>query len=103
MKDIVLRAEQAAFDFDPRVTNSEGAEFAAERGQLVLANSLGFARHLSVHGRELRRGSDRRRRGRKEANDYWFTAERRCTGSKRRGGRARERRRARCASSARRR
>jgi hypothetical protein len=29
MKDIVLRAEQAAFDFDARITNSEGAEFGA--------------------------------------------------------------------------
>ena len=42
MKDIVLRAEQAAFDFDKRITNSEGAEFGAERGMVVLANTLGF-------------------------------------------------------------
>ena len=42
MKDIVLRAEQAAFDFDPRISNSEGSEFGAERGEVVLANTLGF-------------------------------------------------------------
>jgi len=43
MRDIVMRAEQAAFDADKRVTNSEGAEFGAERGLVVLANSIGFA------------------------------------------------------------
>src|SRR4029079_12057897 len=43
MKDIALRAERAAFDFDKRISNSEGAEFGAERGHVVLANTLGFA------------------------------------------------------------
>jgi PmbA protein len=76
MKDIVLRAEQAAFDHDSRITNSEGAEFGAERGMLVLANSLGFcgsypytAASFSVQ--VIADDADGKKR-----NDYWFSAER---------------------------
>jgi PmbA protein len=76
MKDIVLRAEQAAFDFDKRITNSEGAEFSSERGMLALANSLGFggsypftAASFSVQ--VMADDADGKKR-----NDYWFTAER---------------------------
>jgi PmbA protein len=76
MKDIVLRAEQAAFDYDRRITNSEGAEFGAERGLLVLANSLGFcgsypytAASFSVQ--VMADDADGKKR-----NDYWFSAER---------------------------
>ncbi len=36
------RAERAALDVDPRVTNSEGAECASARGAVVLANTHGF-------------------------------------------------------------
>jgi PmbA protein len=76
MKDIVLRAEQAAFDFDKRINNSEGAEFGAERGLTVLANSLGFcgsypytAASFSVE--VMADDADGKKR-----NDYWYSAER---------------------------
>ncbi len=76
MKDIVLRAEQAAFDFDKRITNSGGAEFGAERGMFVLANTLGFfgsypytAASFSVQ--VMADDADGKKR-----NDYWFSAER---------------------------
>jgi PmbA protein len=36
------RGEAAAFDADPRITNSEGAEFDSSSGRVVLANSHGF-------------------------------------------------------------
>ena len=36
-------AEQAAFDFDPRIANSEGASFSASQGARYFANSRGFA------------------------------------------------------------
>ena len=36
------RAEQAALQADPRITNSEGGSFEAATGRKVLANSLGF-------------------------------------------------------------
>ena len=38
-----LRGERAAFDFDPRVTNSEGASFTRARGVSALVTSAGFA------------------------------------------------------------
>jgi PmbA protein len=76
MKDIVLRAEQAAFDFDPRVTNSEGAEFGAERGQLVLANSLGFLGTFPYTAASFAVSVIADDADGKKRNDYWFTAER---------------------------
>ena len=36
------RAERAALDFDPRITNSEGASFSSFRGVHAFANSLAF-------------------------------------------------------------
>lgn len=76
MKDIVLRAEQAAFDFDSRINNSEGADFGSERGLTVLANSLGFcgsypytAASFSVQ--VMADDADGKKR-----NDYWYSAER---------------------------
>jgi PmbA protein len=39
---LALRAERAALDADPRLTNSDGASFDAGEGVKVLANSLGF-------------------------------------------------------------
>ena len=41
--DRARRAEQAAFDFDPRITNSEGAGFDSGTGARYFANSRGFA------------------------------------------------------------
>ncbi len=38
-----LEAERAAFEADPRITNSEGASFDSYTSQRVFANSLGFA------------------------------------------------------------
>ena len=37
------RGERAAFDFDPRITNSEGASFTRARGVSALVTSGGFA------------------------------------------------------------
>ncbi|MBY0375828.1 MAG: TldD/PmbA family protein [Bryobacteraceae bacterium] len=41
--ELARRAEQAAFDFDPRITNSEGAGFDSGTGARYFANSRGFA------------------------------------------------------------
>lgn len=75
MKDLVLRAEQAAFDFDPRVNNSEGAEFGAERGQVVLANSLGFSGSYPYTAASLSVSVLADDTDGKKQSDYWFTAE----------------------------
>jgi PmbA protein len=40
--DWAKRGEAATFAADPRITNSEGAEFDSSSGRVVLANSLGF-------------------------------------------------------------
>src|SRR5215471_1746865 len=40
--DYARRAERAALESDPRLTNSEGGSFDASTGHKVLANSLGF-------------------------------------------------------------
>ncbi len=70
------RAEAAALDFDPRITNSEGASFDSNLGFRAFANSRGF------------QGSYRGSRcslsvipvakdGEKMERDYWFTQARR--------------------------
>lgn len=76
MKDIVLRAEQAAFDFDTRITNSEGAEFGSERGETVLANSLGFCAGFPYTAASFAVQILADDAGGKKQSDYWFTAER---------------------------
>lgn len=40
--DIANRCEQAAFDANPRISNSEGATVSTQEAQFVAANSLGF-------------------------------------------------------------
>ncbi len=76
MKDIVLRAEQAAFDFDGRITNSEGAEFAAERGHVVLANSAGFGGSYPYTAASFSVSVLADEPDGKKQSDYWFSAER---------------------------
>lgn len=41
--DLARRAEQAALDLDPRITNSEGGEFSDHRARYAYATSHGFA------------------------------------------------------------
>lgn len=74
MKDIVLRAEQAAFDADKRVTNSEGAEFGAERGMVVLANSLGFCGSFPYTAASFSVSVLADEPSGKKHNDYWYSA-----------------------------
>lgn len=76
MRDIVLRAEQAAFDFDKRITNSEGAEFGVERGETVLANTLGFCASFPSTAASFSVSILADDEGGKKQSDYWFTAER---------------------------
>ncbi len=40
--ELARRTEAAAMSADPRITNSEGAEFDSSAGRFVLCNSLGF-------------------------------------------------------------
>jgi PmbA protein len=76
MKDIILRAEQAAFGFDKRITNSEGAEFGIERGETVLANTLGFCGSFPYTAASFSVSILADDEGGKKQSDYWFSAER---------------------------
>ena len=76
MKDVVLRAEQAAFDFDKRITNSEEADFGVERGELALANSLGFAGSFPYTAASFGVAVIADDADGKKRNDFWFSAER---------------------------
>jgi PmbA protein len=40
---IALATEKSAMEFDPRITNSEGAEFSNQFGRVIYASSAGFA------------------------------------------------------------
>jgi PmbA protein len=73
--DIALRAEKSALAYDPRITNSEGAEFSNHFGRVVYASSHGFAGEYrgSTFGHSVspvasQNGSMQR--------DYWYSSSR---------------------------
>jgi PmbA protein len=81
--DAARRAEQAAFAFDARIQNSEGATCDASYGRKVLATSHGFVGQyrrsscsLSVVPIAVPRAGDEAG-GRGMQQDYWYTAARR--------------------------
>jgi PmbA protein len=45
--ELARRAERAAFESDPRITNSEGADCDSSSGRIILGNSHGFVGHYS--------------------------------------------------------
>src|SRR5688500_16597133 len=76
MRDFALRCEATAFDYDKRVTNSDGTEMGVTRSQVALANSLGFggsyiATRASLGMEAICDDADGKKR-----NDYWMTSER---------------------------
>lgn len=76
MKEMALRCEQAAYDYDPRVTNSDGAEMGVVRSHIALANSLGFGgayvgTYASLAVEAICDDAEGKKR-----NDHWYTLER---------------------------
>src|SRR5215831_3017465 len=70
------RAERAALESDPRLTNSEGGSFDASTGHKVLANSLGFvgesrASYCSMAAIPIAQAGDSAMQ-----RDFWFSAAR---------------------------
>ncbi|MBI2357488.1 MAG: TldD/PmbA family protein, partial [Deltaproteobacteria bacterium] len=72
---LALEAEKAALTFDPRITNSEGAEFSNQFGRVVYANSHDFTGEyqgssfsVSVVPVAAINGSMQR--------DYWYSSQR---------------------------
>ncbi len=76
MKDMALRCEAAAFDYDRRVTNSDGTQMGVVRSRVALANSLGFGgTYPSTSALLVCEAICDDAEGKKR-NDYWYTAER---------------------------
>jgi len=76
MKEAALRCEQAAFDYDARISNSDGATMEVTRGVIALANSLGFAASYpstsaAIAVEVMCDDADGKKR-----NDDWYTVER---------------------------
>ncbi len=72
---MALDAENSALAYDPRITNSEGAEFSNQFGRVIYANSQGFAGEYagSTFGHSVapvaaQNGSMQR--------DYWYSSNR---------------------------
>jgi PmbA protein len=68
------RCEQAAFDFDPRISNSDGASFSTEISSLLLLNSRGFSgsyesSSVASSVEVMADDGDGKKR-----NDYWYSA-----------------------------
>ena len=77
--DAAKRAEAAALDADPRISNSEGASFDSHVGRRIFANSLGFlgeyrSSYCSIAVVPVARDGDSMER------DYWHTMARGFTG-----------------------
>jgi len=70
------RAEQAARDFDPRITNSEGSQASSDWSRIVYGNSRGFlgdyeSAHHALFCEPLAKQGESMQR------DYWMTVSRR--------------------------
>jgi PmbA protein len=76
MRDLALRCEAAAFDYDKRVTNSDGTEMGITRSQVALANSLGFGGSYIATRASLGMEAICDDAEGKKRNDYWTTTER---------------------------
>jgi PmbA protein len=70
-----MRAEKAAFDFDPRIQLSEGASFDSHTGRRIFANSRGFLGSYRTSSCSLSVVPVAKQNGAME-RDYWHTSAR---------------------------
>jgi PmbA protein len=73
--DQAVRAEKAAFDFDPRIQLSEGASFDSHTGRRIFANSRGFLGSYRTSSCSLSVVPVAKQDGAME-RDYWHTSAR---------------------------
>ena len=73
--DQAMRAEKAAFDFDPRIQLSEGASFDSHIGRRIFANSRGFLGGYRTSSCSLSVVPVAKQDGAME-RDYWHTSAR---------------------------
>lgn len=71
--DMAKRAEAAALDFDPRISNSEGASFDSSVGGRVFANSRGFLGSYRSSYCSVSAVPVAVQNGGQMERDYWFT------------------------------
>jgi PmbA protein len=76
MRDMALRCEAAAFDYDSRVTNSDSCSVDVRRGVVALANSLGFAASYPSTAAGIMMEAICDDADGKKRNDYWRSFER---------------------------
>jgi PmbA protein len=74
--ELAQRAEQAAFDTDPHIRNSEGASVSAQHSQFVLATSRGFLAGYP-YSRHYVACSPIAGSGRNMQRDDWYSSQRR--------------------------
>ncbi len=72
--ELARRCEAAGLDFDPRITNTDGASFSSYVGQRVLVNSRGFAGSYPATSCSLAVEVMADDAEGKKRNDYWYTA-----------------------------
>lgn len=73
--DLARRAERAALESDPRITNSEGGEFENNRGLLLYASSNGFLGSFRSATASLAVVPVASENGRMQ-RDYWYSSRR---------------------------
>ncbi|MBM3810902.1 MAG: TldD/PmbA family protein [Acidimicrobiia bacterium] len=73
--DLARRAEKAALDADPRITNSDGGSFGSHTSLHAFANSLGFEGEYRTSSCSLS-AVPVAREGESMERDYWYTAAR---------------------------
>src|SRR3989475_10374390 len=73
--EIARRAEAAALESDPRITNSEGAEYSDRRAHYAYATSHGFARGYATTSFGISVAPIASRNGEMQ-RDYWYTTSR---------------------------
>jgi len=77
--ELARRAERAALDCDPRITNSEGGSFDSSAGRRVFANSRGFLGEYRYTSCSLTAQPVAKDNGAME-RDYWSSAARSAAG-----------------------
>src|SRR5215475_32952 len=73
--EIARRAEAAALEADPRVTNSEGAEYSDRRARYAYATSHGFAHDYATTGFSISVSPIASKNGEMQ-RDYWYSSAR---------------------------
>ncbi len=73
--DLAMKAEAAALDLDPRISNSEGASFDTRLGTRTFANSRGFCGSYRVSSCSIS-AVPVARDGKSMERDYWMSAAR---------------------------